>query len=96
MQKPNSSEENEFAEEAVTLEQKVARADIDAIFSKRFLLYALAGGAALALIIKYLFFDGTTGTAIFGIVWLLTLIILAIMTARDKEDGQESESAMQE
>ena len=33
---------------------------------------------------------------IFGIVWLLTLIILAIMTARDKEDGQESESAMQE
>lgn len=36
MQKPNSSEENEFAEEAVTLEQKVARADIDAIFSKRF------------------------------------------------------------
>ena len=96
MQKPNSSEENEFAEEAVTLEQKVACADIDAIFSKRFLLYALAGGAALALIIKYLFFDGTTGTAIFGIVWLLTLIILAIMTARDKEDGQESESAMQE
>ena len=72
MQKPNSIEENEFAEEAVTLEQKVARADIDAIFSKRFLLYALAGGAALAL------------------------IILAIMTARDKEDGQESESAMQE
>ena len=63
MQKPNSSEENEFAEEAVTLEQKVACADIDAIFSKRFLLYALAGGAALALIIKYLFFDGTTGTA---------------------------------
>lgn len=58
MQKPNSSEENEFAEEAVTLEQKVARADIDAIFSKRFLLYALAGGAALALIIKYLFLMG--------------------------------------
>lgn len=54
MQKSNS-DENEFAEEAVALEQKVARADIDAIFSKRFLLYALAGGAALALIIKYLF-----------------------------------------
>ena len=68
----------------------------DTIFSKRFFLYVLAGGAALALIIKYLFFDGTTGTAIFGIVWLLTLIVLAIMTVRDKEDGQESEVAMRE
>ena len=36
MQKPNSSEENEFAEEAVTLEQKVACADIDAIFQNAF------------------------------------------------------------
>lgn len=96
MQKVYSGEENAFAEEIIMPEQKTTRADIDSIFSKRFLLYALAGGAALALIIKYLFFDGTTGTAIFGIVWLLTLIILAIMTARDKEDGQESESAMQE
>lgn len=68
----------------------------DTIFSKRFFMFVIAGGAALALIIKYLFFDGTTGTAIFGIVWLLTLIVLAIMTVRDKEDGQESESAMQE
>ena len=68
----------------------------DTIFSKRFFLYVLAGGAALALIIKYLFFDGTTGTAIFGIVWLLTLIVLAIMTVQDKEDGQESEVAMRE
>lgn len=68
----------------------------DTIFSKRFFLFVIAGGAALALIVKYLFFDGTTGTAIFGIVWLLTLIVLAIMTVRDKEDGQESESAMQE
>lgn len=68
----------------------------DTIFSKRFFLYVLAGGAALALIIKYLFFDGTTGTAIFGIVWLLTLIVLAIMTVRDKEDGEESEVAMRE
>lgn len=96
MQKSNSGEEKKSVEEAVTIETKPTRADIDTIFSKRFLLYALAGGAALALIIKYLFFDGTTGTAIFGIVWLLTLVILAIMTARDKEDGQESESAMQE
>ncbi len=83
-------------EETVLVKQETKREEVDSIFSKRFLLYALAGGAALALIIKYLFFDGTTGTAIFGIVWLLTLIILAIMTARDKEDGQESESAMQE
>lgn len=65
----------------------------DTVFTKRFFLFALAGGAALALIIKYLFFDGTTATAIFGIVWLLALIILAVMLVRDRED-EDSESAM--
>lgn len=65
----------------------------DTIFSKRFFLFVLAGGAALALIIKYLFFDGTTGTAIFGVGWLLALIVLAIMTVREKED--DSDAAMQ-
>lgn len=69
---------------------------VDTVFSKRFILYALAGGAALALIIKYLFFDGTTGTAIFGIVWLLALIVLAIMTVREKDGNDESDIAMQE
>lgn len=67
----------------------------DTIFSKRFFLFTLAGGAALALIIKYLFFDGTTGTAIFGVAWLLTLIVLAIMTVREKEDTDD-DIAMQE
>lgn len=65
----------------------------DTVFTKRFFLFALAGGAALALIVKYLFFDGTTATAIFGIVWLLALIILAVMLVRDKED-EDGESAM--
>lgn len=65
----------------------------DTIFSKRFLLFVMAGGAALALIIKYLFFDGTTGTAIFGVGWLLALVVLAIMMVREKED--DSDAAMQ-
>ncbi len=73
-----------------------AEKSVDTVFSKRFFLYALAGGAALALIIKYLFFDGTTGTAIFGIVWLSALIVLAIMTAREKDERDESDVAMQE
>lgn len=73
-----------------------AEKSADTVFSKRFFLYALAGGAALALIIKYLFFDGTTGTAIFGIVWLSALIVLAIMTAREKDERDESDVAMQE
>lgn len=73
-----------------------AEKPVDTVFSKRFFLYALAGGAALALIIKYLFFDGTTGTAIFGIVWLSALIVLAIMTAREKDERDESDVAMQE
>ena len=65
----------------------------DTVFTKRFFLFVLAGGAALALIIKYLFFDGTTGTAIFGVGWLLALVVLAIMTVREKED--DSDAAMQ-
>ena len=73
-----------------------AEKSVDTVFSKRFFLYALAGGAALALIIKYLFFDGTTGTAIFGIVWLSALIVLAIMTAREKDERDESDVAMRE
>lgn len=73
-----------------------AEKSADTVFSKRFFLYALTGGAALALIIKYLFFDGTTGTAIFGIVWLSALIVLAIMTAREKDERDESDVAMQE
>lgn len=80
-------------------EQKVTQAEeddevSDSILSKRFFLFVLAGGAALALIIKYLFFDGTTGTAIFGVGWLLALIVLAIMTVREKED--DSDAAMQD
>lgn len=71
-------------------------ADGDFVLSKRFFLYVLGGGAALALIIKYLFFDGTTGTAIFGVAWLLALVVLAIMTVRDKEEKEESDDAMRE
>lgn len=70
---------------------------VDTVFTKRFFLFALAGGAALALIVKYLFFDGTTATAIFGIVWLLALIILAVMTVREKEeDGEQAMQAYSE
>lgn len=90
------TDKKECAEEKTVIVQQIKREDVDSIFSKRFLLYALAGGAALALIIKYLFFDGTTGTAIFGIIWLLTLIILAIMTVRDKTGEEEPDTAMQE
>ena len=93
---PKQTDKKEYAEETATVVQQIKWEDVDSIFSKRFLLYALAGGAALALIIKYLFFDGTTGTAIFGIIWLLTLIILAIMTAHDKTSEEEPDTAMQE
>ena len=82
--------------ESADLPLREAEKPVDTVFSKRFFLYALAGGAALALIIKYLFFDGTTGTAIFGIVWLSALIMLAIMTAREKDERDESDVAMQE
>ena len=81
---------------SAALPLREAEKSVDTVFSKRFFLYALAGGAALALIIKYLFFDGTTGTAIFGIVWLSALIVLAIMTAREKDERDESDVAMQE
>lgn len=65
------------------------------VFSRKFFLFVLAGGAALALIIKYLFFDGTMGTAIFGVVWLLSLLILLILTIREKEDDtEEADEAM--
>lgn len=65
------------------------------VVTKKFFLFALAGGAALALIIKYLFFDGTLGTAIFGVAWMLALIVLLIMTIREKEDPEEADEAME-
>lgn len=69
---------------------------VDTLVSKRTILYAICAGAALVLIIKYLFFEGTTATAIFGIAWLLALIVLLIMTTRDvsQEDDAMREYQM--
>ncbi len=91
---PDKSEGDLPGKTEKSIPDESAEAVSDTILSKRVLLFVLAGGAALALIIKYLFFDGTTGTAVFGIGWLLALIVLAIMTVREKED--DSDAAMQE
>ena len=86
-------ESDQKAESEEITEEKDGEKDF--VFSKKIFVFALAGGAALALIIKYLFFDGTLGTAIFGVVWMLALIVLIIMSIRDNNDTKDADEAME-